>query len=93
MAVVVVFKSYLRHRLRGVRFVFGLTGVALGEVTVSETVLSKKFDVLEDRAVVECVASNVTREARMSDVKRLSRAKGIDICLLGQHDVQGLQGL
>ena len=79
MAVVVVFKPHLRHRLRGTGSVFGSTGVALDEMTVSKTVLSKKFDVLEDRAVVECVTSSVTRKAQTSGVKRLSSAKGIHV--------------
>ena len=41
--------------------------------------LLEEFDVLEDRAVVECVTSSVTRKAQTSGVKRLSSAKGIDM--------------
>ena len=79
MAVFVVFKSHLRHRLRGVGSVISYIGDALGEMTVSEMVLLKKFDVLEDRAVVECVASDVTCKTRTTGIKRLSSAKGVDV--------------
>ena len=78
MAVVVVFKLHLRHRLMGTRLVVSPMGVALGEVTVSEAVLSKEFDVLEDRAVIKCVTGDITCQVRLCGVKRLSSANGVD---------------
>ena len=77
MAAVVIFKAHLICRLMSTRLVVSATGVALGEVTVGKIVLSKEFNVLECRAVVERVTSSVTCKARTTSVKWLSSAKGV----------------
>ena len=78
MAAFGVFKSHLRCRLRGSWSVVRSMRVSLGEMTVSEVMLSEEFDVLENWTVVERVSCGVTCETRTTGVKRLPSTKGID---------------